>query len=105
MILLGNLLNGLAVVVEMILSMAMWVLIISALISWVNPDPFNPIVRFLHAVTQPMLKPIRRFVPPLGGRVDISPIIALLLIAFLQSFLVGSMRSYAITILAGALPG
>lgn len=105
MILLGNLLNGLAVVVETILSMAMWALIISALISWVNPDPFNPIVRFLHAVTQPMLKPIRRFVPPLGGRIDISPIIAILLIAFLQQFLVGSMRSYALVILAGALPG
>ena len=99
MILLANLLNGLAVVVEMILSMAMWMLIISALISWVNPDPFNPIVRFLHAVTQPMLKPIRRFIPPLGGRVDISPIVLILVIVFLQAFLVGSMKSYARMIL------
>ncbi len=95
MILLGNLLNGLAVVVEMILSMAMWMLIISALISWVNPDPFNPIVRFLHSVTEPMLRPIRRLIPPLGGRVDISPILLIVLIVFLQAFLVGSMRSYA----------
>ena len=103
MILLGNLLYGLAIVVEMILQMALWMLIISALISWVNPDPFNPIVRFLHSVTQPMLKPIRRFVPPLGGRIDVSPIIAILFIAFLQAFLVGSMRSYAAVILQGSL--
>ena len=101
MILLANLLNGLAIVVDMILSMAMWMLIISALISWVNPDPFNPIVRFLHAVTQPMLKPIRRLVPPLGGRVDISPIILIIVIVFLQAFLVGSMKSYARVILVG----
>jgi len=100
-ILLANLLNGLAIVVDMILSMAMWMLIISALISWVNPDPFNPIVRFLHAVTQPMLKPIRRLVPPLGGRIDISPIILIIVIVFLQAFLVGSMKSYARVILVG----
>ncbi len=99
MILLANLLNGLAIVVDMILSMAMWMLIISALISWVNPDPFNPIVRFLHAVTQPLLKPIRRLVPPLGGRIDISPIILIIVIVFLQAFLVGSMKSYARVIL------
>jgi YggT family protein len=79
--------------------MAMWMLIISALISWVNPDPFNPIVRFLHAVTQPLLKPIRRLVPPLGGRIDISPIILIIVIVFLQAFLVGSMKSYARVIL------
>ena len=101
MILLANLLNRLAIVVDMILSMAMWMLIISALISWVNPDPFNPIVRFLHAVTQPMLKPIRRLVPPLGGRIDISPIILIIVIVFLQAFLVGSMKSYARVILVG----
>ena len=101
MILLANLLNGLAIVVDMILSTAMWMLIISALISWVNPDPFHPIVRFLHAVTQPMLKPIRRLVPPLGGRVDISPIILIIVIVFLQAFLVGSMKSYARVILMG----
>lgn len=101
MILLGNLLAGLAVVVDMVLNMAMWMLIISALLSWVNPDPFNPIVRFLHAVTHPILKPIRRFVPPLGGKIDLSPIIAIILIVFLQTFLVGSMRSYARLMLAG----
>jgi YggT family protein len=100
-ILIGNLLNGLAVVVDMVLNMAMWMMIISALISWVNPDPFNPIVRFLHAVTHPMLKPIRRFVPPIGGKIDISPIILIIIIAFLQAFLVGSMRSYARVMLAG----
>ena len=101
MILLGNLLNGLAVVVDMILTMATWTIIISALISWVNPDPFNPIVRFLHSVTQPLIKPVRRFVPPLGGRFDIAPIVVIIFIAFLQTFLVGSMRSYAYVMLAG----
>lgn len=66
-----------------------WIVIISALVSWVNPDPRNPIVRFLWGVTEPMFRPFRRLVPPsrMGG-VDISPLFVLGIIYLLRSFVV-----------------
>jgi YggT family protein len=66
-----------------------WIVIISALISWVNPDPRNPIVRFLWGVTEPMFRPFRRLVPPsrMGG-IDISPLFVLGIIYLLRSFLI-----------------
>jgi len=67
------------------------VIIIAALISWVNPDPYNPIVRFLHAVTEPVFRPIRRLVGYRLGPIDISPIIVILAIIFIQSFLVRTL--------------
>lgn len=69
-----------------------WVILIRALLSWVSPDPYNPIVRALVAVTEPVLAPLRRLVPPrkLGG-IDLSPLIALLLIEFLINGIVLSL--------------
>jgi YggT family protein len=64
----------------------MWIIIIRALISWVNPDPWNPIVRFLYQVTEPVLRPIRRRLPLSG--IDLSPVVVILVIYFLQRFLV-----------------
>jgi YggT family protein len=72
--------------VEYLLWAYMWVIIIRALISWVNPDPWNPIVQFLYKVTEPVLRPIRRRLPMTG--IDFSPIIVILAIMFLQRFLV-----------------
>jgi len=72
----------------------MWVIIIRALISWVNPDPWNPIVQFLHRATEPVLQPIRRLIPMSFG-LDISPVIAILGIYFLQIFLVQSLYQLA----------
>ena len=92
MFLLGNLVVALARVIDVVLQMAYWFILIRALISWVNPDPFNPIVEFLHRVTEPILEPIRHLLPPL--RVDISPIIAFLGIMFLKSFLVESLIDF-----------
>jgi YggT family protein len=65
-----------------------WIVIISALISWVNPDPRNPIVRFLWGITEPLCRPFRRLVPPsrMGG-IDISPLFVLGIIYLLMSFL------------------
>ena len=67
-----------------------------ALVSWVNPDPFNPIVQFLHKATEPILDPIRKILP-LSFRfgIDISPIIAFLVIIFLKSFLVQTLIGIA----------
>jgi len=64
-----------------------WIVIIAALISWVNPDPRNPIVRFLWGVTEPMFRPFRRLVPPSRtGGIDISPLLVLLIIYLLTRF-------------------
>jgi YggT family protein len=95
MFLVGNVLEGLAIVADYLLWLYMWVIIARALISWVNPDPWNPIVRFLERATEPVLYPIRR---RLGWRmgVDISPIIAILVIIFLQVALVQSLKDVAL---------
>jgi YggT family protein len=71
---------------EYVLWAYMWIIIIRALLSWVNPDPWNPIVRFLYQVTEPVLRPIRQRLPATG--VDFSPVIVILAIYFLQRFLV-----------------
>ena len=94
MFVISHFLMALAKVVDLVLTIYMWIIIIRALISWVNPDPFNPIVRFLYQVTEPVLYRVRRFLPPLGG-IDLSPLIVILLIVFLQQFLVPSLYDLA----------
>ncbi|MCY3728565.1 MAG: YggT family protein [Nitrospira sp.] len=87
----GNILQGLAYVLDTVLFLYMWLIIIRALISWVNPDPWNPIVQFLMRATDPVLIVIRRRVGLLGG-IDVSPILAILLIMFLQYAVVQTIR-------------
>ncbi len=94
MIFLANFLIAVAKVLDIALSLYMWIIIGRAVISWVNPDPYNPIVRFLISVTEPVLYPIRRRFPALGG-VDLSPILVILAIFFIQTFLVQSLADYA----------
>ena len=86
MYLLRELLLAAAWLLEYVLWAYMWILIIRALLSWVNPDPWNPIVRFLYQVTEPVLRPIRRRLPVTG--IDFSPVVVILAIYFLQRFLV-----------------
>ena len=95
MFIVGNFLHAIAVVLDIILTFYMWVVIISALISWVNPDPYNPIVRFLYAATEPVLRPIRRRLPVMGG-IDFSPLIVIAVIYFLKYFLVATLNDFAI---------
>lgn len=90
----GNVLQAVAVILDYVLWLYMWVIIARALISWVNPDPWNPIVQFLQRVTEPVLYPIRRRVGFAMG-VDLSPILALLAIIFLQVALVQSLKDLA----------
>jgi len=94
MFVVSNVLAGFATVLDYALSLYMWVIIARALISWVNPDPWNPIVQFLDRVTEPVLSPIRRL---LGWRVgiDVSPLIAILAITFLQYAVVQSLKDLA----------
>ena len=94
MLVMGNFLVALAKVLNIGLSLYMWIVIARAVISWVNPDPYNPIVRFLISATEPVLYPIRRRLPSLGG-MDFSPILVILAIIFIQSFLVQSLVDLA----------
>ncbi len=94
MFVLGNLINALAQIVSLALTVYMWIIIVSALISWVNPDPYNPVVKFLRKASEPVLKPIRNTLG-LKMQIDISPIIALLAIMFLQNFVVASLIDLA----------
>jgi YggT family protein len=73
----------------------MWIIIAQAVLSWVNPDPYNPIVRFIRQVTEPVLHEIRRRIPTVFGGIDFSPLIVLLAIIFLQEFLVKSLIELA----------
>ncbi len=81
---MDNVIMGIARVLEIVLEIYMWVIIIRALISWVNPDPYNPIVQILTRLTEPVLRPIRKLVPPYKVGIDFSPLIAILIIIFLQ---------------------
>ncbi len=91
MLVAGNFLYALAVVIDYALTIYLWVVVARAVLSWVSPDPYNPIVRFIHNVTEPVLYRIRRLLPINLGGMDISPIIVLLAVIFLQKFLVGSL--------------
>lgn len=91
----GNFIIALAKVIDIILTVYLWIIIARALISWVNPDPYNKIVIFLYRVTEPVLGPIRRILPRHNLPIDFSPLIVLLAIIFLQNFLVQSMIQWA----------
>lgn len=95
MFVLGNLIYALANVVDIALTIYMWIVIVSALISWVNPDPYNPIVRFLYAVTEPVFSFVRRHLPLPQMGIDFSPLIVLLAIVFFQQFLVKTLLQIA----------
>ncbi|RZB34069.1 MAG: YggT family protein [Desulfobacteraceae bacterium Eth-SRB2] len=91
MFIIGNLLKAIAVVLHYVLHFYMWIVIARAVLSWVNPDPYNPIVRFIHNVTEPVLYRIRKKLPLDFGGIDFSPIIVILGIIFLQNFVVSSL--------------
>ncbi len=102
MLIFGNLLLTIAEIVNMLLNVYYWVVIIAALISWVNPDPYNPVVRFLRTVTEPVFRPIRRLIGYRLGPIDISPIIVILGILFIQKFLIRSIIELGYKIKGGA---
>lgn len=94
MIYMGYFIQAVAGVLDMVLFFAMIVVIARAVLSWVSPDPHNPIVRIINQMSEPLLFPIRRRVPYIGG-IDFSPIILLMVIFFLQNFLVQSLKHLA----------
>lgn len=94
MFMFGNFIKAIADLLNFVLSAYIWIIIARAVISWVNADPYNPVVRFLHQVTDPVLNRIRRFLPAMGG-FDLSPMVLIFAIIFLQSFLVPTLRQIA----------
>jgi len=92
---MGNIILGIASVLEVVLDIYKWIIIIRALISWVNPDPYNPIVQALTRLTEPVLRPLRKLAPPYKVGVDLSPLIAILIILFLDYALIANLKHYA----------
>ena len=95
MFVLSNLIATLARILDICLTVYMWLIIIRALISWVSPNPYNPIVRFLYRVTEPALRPVRRIIPLQGLGIDFSPVIVILVILFLKDFIIPTLYYYA----------
>ena len=96
MFILANLLIALAQVLDYLLSAYMWIVVARALIAWVNPDPYNPIVQFLYRATEPAMASVRRWLPLRGLGIDLSPLIIIAAIMFLQSFLLKSLLDLTI---------
>ncbi len=95
MFIVANFLIATAKILNLGLTIYMWIVIARAIISWVSPDPYNTIVRFLYATTEPVLYSIRRRLPTHIGGFDFSPIIVIVAIIFLQTFVVGSLLQFA----------
>lgn len=93
----GNFVLATAQALNMILWLYMWIVIARAVISWVSPDPYNPIVRFLINATEPLLWRMRKVIPNLGG-IDFSPMLLIVAILFLQNFLVASLQDVALSL-------
>ena len=90
-----NLLVAVATVLDYVLVFFMIITIARAVLSWVSPDPYNPIVRFIHNVTEPVLIQIRKRLPMMYGGIDFSPIVVILIIIFLRIFVVNSLEGLA----------
>ncbi len=95
MFVVSNFLIAIARILDIGLSLYLYIVIARAIISWVNPDPYNPIVRFLNSVTEPVLYRIRRRLPLFFGGMDFSPVVVILAILFVQSFVVQSLVEMA----------
>ncbi len=96
MFVLANVVSAVAQILSILLTIMYWLVLIRALTSWVSPDPSNPIVQFLHLATEPILDPLRRLIPTWRMGLDLSPMLAFLLILFLQRALVPSLMELSV---------
>ena len=99
MYMIGYFLMAVAKVFDIVLIFFMWVVVARAILSWVSPDPYNPIVRFIHNVTEPVLRPIRMKLPVNFGGLDLSPIIVFLGTIFLRTFVVSSLHRLSMSLM------
>lgn len=94
---MDSLILALAKLVSLALNVYLWLIIIRALISWVNPDPYNRIVLFLNRATEPVLAPLRQLIPLRGLPIDLSPILAIFAIAIIESYLLPALVDILVT--------
>jgi YggT family protein len=94
----SNFLLALSRLLELVITAYIWIIIARAIISWVNPDPYNAIVRFLYRVTEPVLRPVRYRLPTLAMGLDLSPMVVILVLYFMDWFLVSSLRDLALSL-------
>jgi YggT family protein len=87
----GNLLTSIAYVLNILLEIYLWVIIIRAILSWIRPNPYNPLVRIIYGLVDPITYRISRLFPTRIGMIDISPFILLIFIIFLQKFLIKTL--------------
>ena len=99
MYIVGYFLMAVANILNFVLLFFMWIVIARAILSWVNPDPYNPIVRFIHNVTEPVLYQVRKKIPINFGGIDFSPIIVILVVYFLRDFVVNSLARFSESLL------
>ena len=99
MYIIGYFIMAVARVLDIVLIAFMWIVIARAVLSWVNPDPFNPIVRFIHNITEPVLSPICSRIPVNFGGLDLSPILVFAVIIFLRTFVVNTLNQMALSLI------
>ncbi|MCX8031236.1 MAG: YggT family protein [Thermodesulfovibrionales bacterium] len=103
MLIIGNFLIAIANIADFVLTVYKWIIIIAAVVSWVNPDPYNPIVRLLYRTTEPVLRPVRRLIGNRLGPIDISPLIGILVFVFIQMLVLRSIMEICYNLTGGAL--
>jgi YggT family protein len=99
MYIIGYLLMAIAKVLDVVMNIFLFIVIARAVLSWVSPDPFNPIVRFINNVTEPVLHPIRTRLPFNFGGIDLSPIVVFLAIIFIRTFVVNTLMQMSASLL------
>jgi YggT family protein len=99
MYIIGYLLLAIAKVLDVVMNIFLFIVIARAVLSWVSPDPFNPIVRFINNVTEPILYPIRARLPVHFGGIDLSPIVVFLGIIFIRTFVVNTLMQMSASLL------
>jgi YggT family protein len=91
MFVFGNFISGIAYVLNMLLEAYMWIIIIRAVLSWIRPNPLNPLVRIIYGLVDPVTYKMSRMFPTRIGMFDLAPFILILIVIFLQRFLVSSL--------------
>jgi YggT family protein len=103
MFVIGNFLKAVAVVLHYVLNLYMWIIIARAVLSWVNPDPYNPIVKLLRGITEPAYRPIRRLIGGRLGMIDLSPMIVIIVIIFVKTVFITSLIEFAYKLKTGGM--
>ena len=95
MFIIGNLLQAIAEIINLFVYLYMFIIVIAALVSWLQVDPYNPLVQMLYQLTEPVLRPIRRHLPVMAGGIDFSPLVVIAIGIFIRTFLVRSLLEIA----------